>query len=61
MSTTRKVWLGLLASVLGATLQAGNVQGQQVPIPQTAAEVPGPKLGPMTPAYVQMVGRTAYL
>lgn len=39
----------------------GNVQAQQVPIPQTAAEVPGPALGPMTTAYVQMVGRMAYL
>jgi hypothetical protein len=39
----------------------GNVQAQQVPIPPTAAEVPGPALGPMNPAYVQMVGRMAYL
>ena len=38
-----------------------SVQGQQVPIPQTAAEVPGPAPGPMTKAYVQMVGRMAYL
>ena len=40
---------------------AGNLQAQQVPIPQTAAEVPGPAPGPMTKAYVQMVGRMAYL
>jgi hypothetical protein len=40
---------------------AGNVQAQQVPIPQTATEVPGPAPGLMTTAYVQMVGRTAYL
>ncbi len=39
----------------------GDVQGQQVPIPQTAAEVPGPMGGPMTTAYVQMVGRLAYV
>ena len=39
----------------------GNLQAQQVPIPQTAAEVPGPTLGPMTKAYVQMVGRMAYV
>src|SRR5208283_5054614 len=38
-----------------------NVQAQQVPIPQTAAEVLGPAPGPMTKAYVQMVGRMAYL
>jgi hypothetical protein len=43
-----------------ATL-AGSAQAQQVPLPQTAAEVPGPALGPMTEAYVQMVGRMAYL
>ena len=39
----------------------GNLQAQQVPIPQTAAEVPGPAPGPMTKAYVQMVGRMAYV
>lgn len=37
------------------------VQAQQVPVPQTAAEVSGPAPGPMTKAYVQMVGRMAYL
>jgi hypothetical protein len=41
-------------------LLVGNVQAQQVPLPQTPAEVPGPALGPMTKAYVQMVGRMAY-
>jgi hypothetical protein len=40
---------------------AGHVHAQQVPIPQTAAEVPGPAPGSMTKAYVQMVGRMAYL
>ena len=39
----------------------GNLQAQQVPIPQTAAEVPGPTPGPMTKAYVQKVGRMAYV
>jgi hypothetical protein len=39
----------------------GNVDAQQVPIPQTAAEVPGPAPGPMTKAYVETVCRTAYL
>jgi hypothetical protein len=41
---------------------AANVQAQQVPIPQTAAEVPGPASGTaMTREYVQMVGRMAYV
>jgi hypothetical protein len=61
MGMRGKIWLGVLAGVVGATMSSGNVQAQQVPIPQTAAEVPGPTLGPMTPAYVQMVGRMAYL
>jgi hypothetical protein len=35
---------------------------QQVPIPQTASQVPGPSPGTaITKAYVQMVGRMAYL
>jgi len=38
-----------------------SVHAQQVPIPQTAAGVSGPAPGPMTKAYVQMVGRMAYL
>jgi len=42
-------------------LLVGNIQAQQVPIPQTAAEVPGPTLGPMTKAYVQQAGRMAYV
>jgi hypothetical protein len=46
---------------VGIAIQPGNVQAQQVPIPQTAAQVPGPLLGPMTKDYVQSVGRTAYL
>jgi hypothetical protein len=50
----------VLASVVYAMTEAGNVQAQLF-IPQTAAEVPGPALGPMTPAYVQMVGRMAYV
>ena len=40
---------------------AVSVHAQQVPIPQTAAEVSGPAPGPMTKTYVQMVGRMAYL
>jgi hypothetical protein len=43
-------------------MSAGNVYAQQVPIPTTAAEVPGPASGTaMTKEYVQMVGRAAYL
>jgi hypothetical protein len=37
------------------------IQGPQIPIPQTATQVPGPVFGPMTKAYVQTVGRMAYL
>jgi len=40
---------------------AGCLPAPQVPTPQTAAQVPRPALGPMTPAYVQTVGRMAYL
>jgi hypothetical protein len=47
--------IGIILSML-----VGNVQAQQVPIPKTPAEVPGPALGTMTKAYVQMVGRMAY-
>jgi hypothetical protein len=37
-----------------------QAQAQQVPIPTTAAEVPGPASGTvMTKAYVQSVGRMA--
>ena len=42
-------------------MQAANVQAQQVPIPKTAAEVPGSVVGPMTKEYVQMMGRMAYV
>jgi len=55
--------LKFTACVISAilTMLVGSVQAQQVPNPQTAAEVPGPAAGPMTTAYVQMVGRMAYL
>jgi hypothetical protein len=48
--------IGLLIATQSVTVQA-----QQVFNPQTAAEVPGPAPGPMTKAYVQMVGRMAYV
>jgi hypothetical protein len=46
---------------IALTMLAGNAQAQQIPIPQTAAEVPGPVVGPMTKEYVQMMGRMAYV
>src|SRR5271165_3001731 len=51
----------LVYSIVVALAMVVSVQAQQVPIPQTAAEVTGPAPGPMTKAYVQMVGRMAYL
>jgi hypothetical protein len=52
-----------VAGAFGAPLVmlAMNAQSQQVPIPQTAADVPGPVVGPMTKEYVQMMGRMAYV
>ena len=61
MVMNSRIRLGAFACVVGATLHTGNGAAQQVPIPQTAAEVPGPLLGPMTKEYVRMVGRMAYL
>ena len=50
-----------MACAIGAAfgMLAVHVHAQHVPLPQTAAEVPGPAPGPMTNAYVQMVGRMA--
>lgn len=56
--------LKLAVRAIGVTLAmlVVSVQAQQFPIPQTAAEVPGPASGTaMTKAYVQAVGRMAYL
>jgi len=57
--------IGLLAAtVVSATLVLPRLAGAQVqvPLPRTAAEVPGPVPGnTMTNAYVQLVGRMAYL
>ena len=54
--------LTVVACAIAASiaLLVGDVDAQQVPIPQTAAEVPGPLQGTMTKAYVEMVGRIAY-
>src|SRR5208282_1806758 len=61
MDMNCKIRLGFLASVVIATMHTGYVQAQQIPFPQTAAEVPGPVPGTaMTTDYVQMVGRAAY-
>jgi len=63
MEPGMKKSLKLTACAIGAALAmlVGNLQAQQVPIPQTAAEVPGPTLGPMTKVYVQMMARVAYV
>jgi hypothetical protein len=56
--------LKLLAGAIVVTLvmPLAKAQAQQVPLPTTAAEVPGPASGTtMTKEYVQMVGRMAYL
>ena len=46
--------------IVALMMLAGAAQAQQVPFPQTAAEVPGPVPGTtMTMEYVQMVGRAA--
>ena len=52
----------LLAAALIGTLAFTTAQAQQVPIPTTAAGVPGPPSGnAMTSEYVQTVGRMAYI
>ena len=60
MKTTRTRIL--IAVALTFALGFTSVQAQQVPLPKTAAEVPGPAAGTaMTKEYVQTVGRMAYL
>ena len=52
----------LLAAALACASAFTAAQAQQVPLPKTAADVPGPATGTaMTKAYVQMVGRMAYV
>ena len=58
---SRRVLLQGASLILATPALVGNLQAQQFPIPQTAAEVPGPAPGPMTKASVQMVGRMAYV
>ena len=51
-----------MANTATQTRAPASAHAQQFPIPQTAAEVSGPAPGSaMTPAYVQTVGRMAYL
>jgi len=52
----------LLAAALVGALAFTSAHAQQVPLPTTAAQVPAPPAGTvMTKAYVQMVGRMAYV
>jgi hypothetical protein len=57
----RILWSTTLAIGTILEMLAGSTHAQQVPIPQTVAEVPGPVPGTaMTKEYVQTVGRSAY-
>jgi hypothetical protein len=58
----RRSLVPLIGAGAAYLMLAKNAQAQQVPIPTTAAQVPGPPSGTaMTTAYVQTVGRMAYL
>jgi hypothetical protein len=53
----RRSFMPLLGGGAAFLMLAGTAQAQQVPIPTTAAQVPGPPSGTaMTTAYVQSVG-----
>jgi hypothetical protein len=52
----------VIRAVLVCMLASTSIAAQQVPIPKTPAEVPGPAAGTaMTKEYVETVGRAAYL
>ena len=52
----------VFATVVALATPVVSVDAQQVPIPTTAAKVPGPSPGTrITKEYVQMVGRMAYI
>ena len=58
----RRSLMPLFGAGAAFVMFAGKSWAQQVPIPKTPAEVPGPPPGTkMTTAYVQSVGRIAYL
>jgi hypothetical protein len=58
----RRSFMPLLGGGAAFVMFAGKALAQQVPIPTTATQVPGPPPGTlMTTAYVQSVGRAAYL
>src|SRR5437764_10415717 len=58
----RRSLMPLFGAGAAFVMFAGKAWAQQVPIPKTPAEVPGPPSGTrMTTAYVQSVGRAAYL
>ena len=57
----RRSFLPLLGASAVSLMLARNAQAQQIPFPQTAAEVPGPVSGTaMTIEYDQMVGSASY-
>jgi hypothetical protein len=58
----RRSLIPLLAAGAAFLMLVGQAQAQQIPIPTTAAQVPGPASGTaMTEAYVQAVGRLAFI
>jgi len=58
MNTKHK--LNIFTAALACVLACTTAQAQQVPLPKTAAEVPGPAAGTaLTPAYAEMMGRMA--
>src|SRR5712691_3127492 len=58
----RRSLVPLLGAGAAYLMLTGNAQAQQVPIPTTPAEVPGPPPGTtLTTAYVQTVARAAYV
>jgi hypothetical protein len=56
MKSNLSLSLSLIAAVASITQGAGAQNEPQVPIPRTASEVPGPALGPMTPAFRMQYG-----
>jgi len=59
---TKPLKTAVCVIVVAVATLIGYGYAQQVPLPKTAAEVPGPASGnAMTKAYVEMVGRMAYV